>query len=147
MQDNTDDHRYDDMLNLPHHVSLTHPQMSALARAAQFSPFAALTGYDDAVKETARLTDAKLELDEDEKARISVRLNILQEQLATHPEIIITYFVPDAKKAGGTYVSVTGTVKKIDQVEQCIRMESGETFPIENILTVHGEIFKPLEGE
>ena len=145
MQDNHNDHRYDDMLNLPHHVSPTHPQMSALARAAQFSPFAALTGYDDAVKETARLTDAKQELDEDEKACISERLNILQEHIAAHPTVTITYFQPDKKKDGGAYVSTTAPVKKIDQIENIIKMMNGELIPLSDILSVEGDLFKLLE--
>ena len=145
MQDNTDGHRYDDMLNLPHHVSLTHPQMSALARAAQFSPFAALTGYDDAVKETARLTDAKLELDEDEKARISERLNLLQEQITAHPTVTITYFQADKKKDGGAYVSTTAPVKKIDQIENVIKMMNGELISFSDILSIRGELFKVLD--
>lgn len=144
-----DEHRYDDMLRLPHHVSAKHPQMSALGRAAQFSPFAALTGYDDAVKETARVTDTMPELDDDEKERISARLNLLQGQLAAHPagrrEITITYFVPDSKKSGGTFVSATGAVKKINEVERLVRMQSSKEIPIANILRVDGELFKILE--
>ena len=102
---------YDDMLHLPHHVSEKHPAMSVHDRAAQFSPFAALTGYDAAVQETARLTDRRIELDEGEKAAIDQRLTLVQERLPEPTEVTITYFVPDKKKAGGAYVSVTGTVK------------------------------------
>ena len=145
MQNNHNDHRYDDMLGLPHHVSPTHPQMSALARADQFSAFAALSGYDDAVKETARLTDAKPELDEDEKARISERLNLLQEQIAAHPTVTITYFQPDKKKDGGAYVSTTAPVKKIDQIENIIKMMNGEEIPISNIIALDGKAFGFLE--
>ncbi|MEG2421569.1 MAG: hypothetical protein RSB55_08455, partial [Oscillospiraceae bacterium] len=92
---------YDDMLHLPHHVSEKHPSMPMLDRAAQFSPFAALTGYDAAVKETARLTDRRVELDEGEKEAIDQRLTLVQERLPDPTEVTITYFVPDKKKAGG----------------------------------------------
>lgn len=117
-----DTHRYDDMLDLPHHVSSTHPQMPIANRAAQFSPFAALSGYDDQIRETARLTDGRIELSDEEKARLDRRLQMIQEQIGTRPNpsasdaptVSITFFRPDTRKAGGSYVTLSGTVKKID---------------------------------
>lgn len=124
---------YDDIINLPHHVSKKHPQMSALDRAAQFSPFAALTGHDSAIKETARLTDMKLELDEYKKEELDDRLQMLRAQTALRPEVEITYFVPDTQKTGGSYLSVRGTIKKFDDIEHKILMENGEVIPISDI--------------
>ena len=113
---------YDDIINLPHHQSLTRPHMSAYDRAAQFSPFAALTGYEDAVAETARLTGKKAELDEYGKSDLNERLNIIQDTLDEQPKVSITYFLPDKKKSGGEYVTVSGCVKKIDEYEHIVVM-------------------------
>lgn len=124
---------YDDIINLPHHVSTKHPRMSALDRAAQFSPFAALTGHDSAIKETARLTDIKLELDEDKKEELDNRLQMLREQTALRPEVEITYFVPDTKKPGGSYLLVRGVIKKFDDIEHKILLENGTVIPINDI--------------
>lgn len=103
---------YEDIINLPHHVSDKRPQMSMWDRAAQFSPFAALTGYDDAVTETARLTDDKIELDESAQATLDMKQHILMETISEQPEISVTYFKKDVKKAGGTYLTLTGKLKK-----------------------------------
>ena len=124
---------YDDIINLPHHVSTKHPRMSALDRAAQFSPFAALTGHDSAIKETARLTDIKLELDEDKKEELDSCLQMLREQTALRPEVEITYFVPDTKKSGGSYFLVRGVIKKLDDMEHKILLENGTVIPINDI--------------
>jgi len=137
---------YDDILHLPHHVSEKHPPMSRLDRAAQFSPFAALTGYEAAVEETARLTDRRIELDESEKGTIDQRLTLVQERLTVPTEVTITYFVPDKKKAGGAYVSVSGTVKKIDDYERAVVLSDGTNIPIDDILRVDGELFAGLEN-
>ena len=102
--------KYDDIINLPHHVSATRPRMSMIDRAAQFSPFAALTGYDAAIKETGRLTDRRIELTEDSRAAMDRKQQLLVENLADHPEVSVTYFVPDERKAGGAYITVTGRV-------------------------------------
>lgn len=110
----TDEHRYDDMIDLPHHVSRKHPQMPLLDRAAQFAPFAALTGHEAAIKETARLTEEEIELDENRKELLDFRLQELQEHLTESPKVTVTYFKPDEKKAGGVYETVTGVVKKVD---------------------------------
>lgn len=139
--------KYDKIINLPHHVSSTRPHMSMMDRAAQFSPFAALTGYDAAVKETARLTEQKIELDEYEKVALDQRILLLQDHLKEHPEVTITYFVPDERKDGGKYVSITGAVKKIDTYEKQIVLMDKSKIPIENILNMDGEVFRILETE
>ena len=109
-----DEHRYDDIIDLPHHVSRKHPQMPLLDRAAQFAPFAALTGHEAAIKETARLTEEEIELDENSKELLDLRLQELQEHISECPEVTVTYFCPDEKKEGGAYETVTGKVKKVD---------------------------------
>jgi hypothetical protein len=136
--------KYNDIINLPHHVSATHPHMPAIDRAAQFSPFAALTGYDAAIKETARLTDERVELDEYMKDVLSDRLQIIIDQLKEHPEITITYFQPDEKKNGGDYVTVIGTVKKIDEYERIIVMNNGTWIQIDEIISIDGQIFDTM---
>ncbi len=108
------EHCYEDIIDLPHHVSRKHRQMPLLDRAAQFAPFAALTGHEAAIKETARLTEEEIELDENSKELLDFRLQQLQEHLSEHPEVAVTYFKPDEKKAGGAYETVTGVVKKVD---------------------------------
>lgn len=139
--------KYDKIINLPHHVSSTRPHMSMLDRAAQFSPFAALTGYDAAVKETARLTEQQIELDEYEKAALDQRILLLQEHLKDIPEVTITYFVPDERKNGGKYISVIGAVKKIDIYEKQIILKDKSKISIENILSIESELFRILEIE
>ena len=139
--------KYDKIINLPHHVSSTRPHMSMIDRAAQFSPFAALTGYDAAVKETARLTEQQIELDEYEKAALDQRILLLQERLKELPEVTITYFVPDERKDGGKYVSITGAVKKIDTYEKQIVLVDKSKIPMESILNMEGGVFRILETE
>ena len=112
--------RYDDIISLPHHQSKTRPHMPLIDRAAQFSPFAALTGYDDAVKETARQTERKAELSEEMQACLQEKLQILQAQIPTKPEAILTYFEGDENKAGGTYWTVQGEIKRIDEYRRVI---------------------------
>lgn len=133
--------RYSDIIHMPHHVSVKHPQMAISDRAAQFSPFAALTGYDAAILETARLTDRKQELDEDQRTILNEKILLLQENLNRRPEVTITYFLPDEKKEGGEYISVTGTVKKIDSFERVLVMVDGSRIPIEDILEIESGIF------
>ena len=128
-----DEHRYDDIINLPHHVSQTRPRMSRLGRAAQFSPFAALTGYDAAITETARLTAYRLELTEEEKAALDRQMQRIVRILPEQPEVIITYFRPDERKDGGAYVTVSGRVKKVDDCERAIVMAEGERISIDEI--------------
>lgn len=128
--------RYDDIIDLPHHVSTTHHRMSMLERAAQFQPFRALTGYEDAVRETARLTDDRVELTEDEKVLLDGKLQRLADNLASHPLVTVTYFQPDKKKAGGAYVTATGELKKIDDFTGTLLLTGGERIPIENIVDI-----------
>lgn len=134
--------RYDDMIHLPHPTSLKHPRMSRLDRAAQFSPFRALSGYEDAIHETARLTSRKIELDEDEKAALDERLRLLADAVGEGPEAAITYFLPDKKKSGGEYVTAAGRVKKIDAYEQVVVMTDETRISIDDILDVESEMFK-----
>ncbi len=131
--------KYDDIINMPHHKSAKHPQMSMINRAAQFSPFAALTGHGEAIKETARLTDERVELDESVKAVIDERLQYIEENIKSKPTATVTYFEPDDRKEGGEYVTVTGKVKKIDSAANCIIMTNGMIIPICEIFNIEGE--------
>lgn len=134
--------KYDDIIDLPHHVSETHPPMSRADRAAQFSPFAALTGYDAAVRETARVTERRIELDEGVKAELNARLNCILEHLSEHPQVSITYFVPDEKKSGGAYRTVTGTVRKLDSFAKTLTLTDGTVVPMEEMVHVEGNLFE-----
>lgn len=127
---------YNDIINLPHHVSPTRPQMSMMDRAAQFSPFAALTGYDAAIKETGRLTDERIELGEEELSILNMKFQLLVDSLHEEPEVNITYFKPDDRKAGGAYLTASGTVKKIDDFERIIFMENGTKIPMDDVLSI-----------
>lgn len=138
-------HKYDDIINLPHHVSRKHPQMPLINRAAQFSPFAALTGHEAAIQETARLTESFIELDEDRKERLDEQLQMLMENLGQKPECEITYFQPDEKKTGGSYLTICGRVKKIDQFEHQIVFTDGKTLPIRHLFAIRGELFRNME--
>lgn len=137
---------HDDIINLPHHVSKTRLHMSLIDRAAQFSPFAALTGYDAAVKETARLTDSRIELDEYEKAALNERLRLVREQIDEHPQITITYFEPDDKKAGGAYLTVTDCVKKLDDFEGMVCLTDGVMIAISEIVGIEGQLIQKYFG-
>ena len=136
------DHQYDDIIGLPHHVSATRPQMSMINRAAQFSPFAALTGYDAAIRETGRLTDNRIELSEDSRADLDRKQQLLSERLADPPEVSVTYFVPDGKKAGGAYVTATGNVKKLDDFQRLMVLTDGTVVPIDEILALESDLFR-----
>lgn len=133
---------YDDIIDLPHHVSKKHPPMSPLNRAAQFSPFAALTGHGDAVRETERLTDPFVELDEDRKEQLNRRLRLIREHLDQNPECEITYFRPDEKKEGGAYVTLRGRIEKIDEYRRQILFTDGQVLPIDQIFSIRGELFQ-----
>ena len=137
--------KYDKIMGLPHHVSKTRPQMPMSDRAAQFAPFAALTGYDAAIKETGRLTDERIELDVEALSALDMKYQILMEALDEAPEVTITYFQPDERKAGGKYVSAVGTVKKIDDFERRITMRDGTRIPMDDVLSIDGELFSSLE--
>lgn len=132
--------KYGDIIELPHHVSNNHPQMPNSQRAAQFSSFAALTGHDAAIQETARLTDKKIELDEYEQDELNRKLEWLQKRLhdnpANKPIIQITYFQPDKRKTGGAYVTIAGEVKRILEAEQTVLLTDGQTIPIGDILEI-----------
>lgn len=130
---------YTDILNLPHPTSKKHPRMTRTARAAQFAPFAALTGYNEVVKETARLTDEQLELDDTEKAQLNEKLQLLRQHLPRQLPITITFFIPDTKKAGGSYQTITGPVKKIQEYERRLIMTDGTIIPIDAIIGLYGE--------
>lgn len=132
---------YSDIINMPHHVSNNRPQMSMHDRVAQFAPFAALTGYDDAVKETARLTDRKTELLDEQVAILNEKILLLIEKIKDNPEISIIHFVPDKKKEGGTYKTIHGIVKKIDEYNKLIIMNDGKRINMENILDIEGNLF------
>ena len=136
---------YEDIINRPHHVSKARPQMSELERAAQFAPFAALTGYDSAIKETGRLTDERIELDEGALTALNMRYQLLMDALDEEPEVEITYFKPDERKAGGAYVTATGAVIKVDDFERLITMQDGTKIPMDDILSIDGELFLSLE--
>ena len=135
---------YEDIINLPHHVSETRPRMPIIDRAAQFSPFAALTGYDSAIKETGRLTDARIELGEEALSILNMKFQVLLDNLDDSPEVIFTYFKPDERKAGGSYIDVSGTVKKVDDFERLFVMQDGTKIPIDDVLSIEGEIFASL---
>lgn len=128
--------KYDDIIDLPHHVSTTHHRMSMLERAAQFQPFRALTGYEAALGETARLTDERIELTEDEKALLDAKLQKLADHIAGNPLVTVTFFQPDKKKTGGAYVTTTGQLKKIDDFEGVLILLGRERIVIEDILDI-----------
>ncbi len=135
---------YEDIINLPHHVSTKRPQMPMSDRAAQFSPFAALTGYEDAVEETARLTDEKIELDESTQDLLDIKQHILMDAIAEQPEITVTYFKKDDRKAGGKYLTVTGNLKKIDEYERVLVLINGTKIPFDDIADIQGELFRGI---
>lgn len=128
--------KYDDIINLPHHISKNHPRMSLEARSAQFAPFAALTGYDEVIRETARLTNQRIEISEELKAILNEKLLLIKEQLHNKPNITVTYFVPDSKKDGGKYISAKGKVLKIDEYKQNIIFENKTKIPISDIIEI-----------
>lgn len=139
--------RYDDIICFQHPTSSKHPRMAALGRAAQFAPFAALTGFEGTIRETARLTDAKAELDEDKIAALDMKLRFLADHLSECPEVSITYFQADGKKKGGNYKVITGVIKKIDTLEKAVIMSDTTMIPIINIFEIVGSLFTVLNEE
>ena len=133
-------HPYDDIINLPHHVSERHPQMSMYNRAAQFAPFAALTGHNAAITEAARLTEAEQELSESDAEVLNRKLAYLQ-SLDEKPTISVTYFVPDDKKEGGSYHTATGIVKSVEPDKGVLQFEDGTGIPVIRIKDIEGECF------
>ena len=132
---------YDDIINLSHHVSKKHPQMPIEERAAQFAPFAALVGYEYAVEETARITEKRIELNEEEKNILDIKIQMLSEQIKVqiYPNITIIYFIPDLKKEGGKYIKVSGVIKKIDEFKQLIILDDKTEIPIKDVINIMGE--------
>ena len=133
--------KYNDIINLPHHVSKKYPQMPIEERAAQFAPFAALVGYEDEIEETARITTKKIELNEEEKNVLDMKLNVLKEQMKVqiYPEIKIIYFIADVRKEGGKYINISGTIKKIDEFKQVIILDDKTEISIKDIINISGE--------
>ena len=136
---------YSKIINLPHHQSATRKRMSNYDRAAQFAPFAALTGHDEAIKETARLTDDYMEMGEDRLGELSAKIQLLIDKLSEQPEITVVYFVPDERKSGGSYAEKTGVVRIIDEYERKLVFYDGDKILIDRIMDFKGEFFSALE--
>ena len=136
--------KYDDILYLPHPTSAKHPRMPISERAAIFSPFAALTGHGDAIRETARLTEQKMELDEDARAELGRRQAVLLEHIAEQPEVTVTWFCPDEKKSGGAYVVTTGKLKKVDDTAGMLKLADGMAISLDEIVDLQCELFQRL---
>ncbi len=137
--------KYSDIINIPYRKSTRRQRMTNIERAAQFSSFAALTGYEDEVEETARLTDRKYELSDTVIETLDRKLKIINENIKNLPEVLITYFAPDERKEGGEYRSIKGTVKKIDNCLREVAMSSGEQIPIDEIAEIDGEILTGID--
>lgn len=131
-----DEHRYDDIINLPHHQSVERAHMSLHDRAAQFAPFAALSGHEEAIEETARLTDEKIILDENAIEKINEKLYEISQKLSKKRSVSITYFKPDSLKSGGAYLTDVGSIKKIDAVEKIVIMDSGMKISMDGIVRI-----------
>lgn len=132
---------YEDIVALPHPDSTKHPRMPHASRAAQFAPFAALTGYEDVIRETERITDPKADLDESEKRRINEQLLLLQAVLSTHPVVSVTHFLPDSRKDGGSYQTDHGRLTKIDPEKRLLFLDSGRSVLIDQIRSIESELF------
>lgn len=137
-----DEHKYDDIINLEHHVSKTHRQMSIEERSAQFAPFAALTGYEDEVKETERITERMIEITEDIRSILDEKIRLIQNKIAEQPNVTITYFVPDINKQGGKYQTINGIIRKIDNYEKKLILTSNIEICIKDIIEISSNIFK-----
>ena len=137
---------YDDLINLKRPIS-KHPKMSLYQRSAQFAPFAALTGYEGQVKETARLTDRRIELDEEMKLILDLKIQVIKEMLSDNPEVEITYFIPDTRKDGGKYETIINNVKKIDSYNEHIIMQNNLKIEIKEIININSNIFKNISFE
>ena len=138
--------KYDDIINLKRPIS-KHPKMSLYQRSAQFAPFAALTGYEGQVKETARLTDRRIELDEEMKLILDLKIQVIKEMLSDNPEVEITYFIPDTRKDGGKYETIINNVKKIDSYNEHIIMQNNLKIEIKEIININSNIFKNISFE
>lgn len=140
-----ENNKYDDIINLPHPKSSRHAPMSMIDRGAQFSPFAALVGYDDAIRETARLTESRVELDESTKTALDEKIRWIMESMAQKPRVSVTWFRPDERKNGGAYVETAGSVKKVDVYRRCLCMEEGEEISFESIVGIESDLLTHLE--
>lgn len=129
--------KYVDIINMPHHISKTHPRMTLENRSAQFAPFAALTGYEDQVKETGRITDRKIDITDEIRNDLNIKLQIMQDKINMKPQITITYFIPDSKKEGGSYKTITSNVLKIDKYEQKIILKDKTEIAIAEIIDIN----------
>ena len=136
--------KYGDMLYMTYPFQTDRPRMNRADRAAQFSPFAALTGYDAAIKETGRLTDEKVNLSEEEKEALDRKQQILMEWLGDHPALTITFFVPDEKKSGGAYMTKSGNLKKIDEFERVMLLTDGTKIPLDDVVEIESELFRDM---
>ena len=132
-------HEYDDIINLPHHQSKIHKPMSREERAAQFAPFAALTGHDAALKETERLTEEKKNIDENYKSILNEKLLDIQRKIKSEPLVSITYYIPDIKKDGGKYITITDYVKKISPYEKVIVLKNKTKIKFQDIIEIYEE--------
>ncbi len=129
-------HRYDDIIHKPHPVSSRHAAMTNRDRAAQFSPFAALTGYEEVIAEASRQTSPRIELEESEQQILDRKLQDLRERISEQPEVEITYFEPDTRKDGGAYLTVKGHLKKIDAYNKCVVFTAGQEIPMGEIIHI-----------
>ncbi|MBQ9263668.1 MAG: hypothetical protein IJ189_05590 [Clostridia bacterium] len=141
------DHRYDDIIHLSRPELPGHPRMGMIDRAAQFSPFAALTGYEAAIEEAARLTDEKIETGEEQLAALNEKLHLLQWHLRERPIVRVTCFQKDARKAGGAYITLTGRLKKLDETARQLKLENGAVVDFGDVLELESEIFPAKFGE
>lgn len=131
---------YADIINYEYRGSETRRKMSLSDRAAQFAPFAALTGHDAAILETARLTESRIELDETQMRELNERLSILSAFAFQHPTVNVRYFKPDSKKSGGAYLAITGTLREINESERILVLDIGK-IPIDDVISLDGDIF------
>ena len=140
----SEEHRYDDMLNMPHHVSPTRPRMSLYDRAAQFAPFAALTGFGASITEAGRVLQRRIDLGEAEAAELSEKLRILEERQSEQPEISVTWFIPDERKEGGRYETAEGHLRRIEPAEYVLTFTDGRVFDIDDIICIDAPMFEGM---
>ena len=138
---------YEDIINIPRHISKTHPEASMADRAARFSPFAAISGYEDMVREAARVTEERIEITDAVKEQLNEKLNMIAEFLGEEHEVTITYFEPDKKKSGGAYISITGVVKRIDELKRIVVMKNNKKIKIDDISALDSDLFYSLGVE
>lgn len=138
---------YEDIINIPRHISKTHPEASMADRAARFSPFAAISGYEDMVREAARVTEERIEITDAVKELLNEKLNMIAEFLGEEHEVTITYFEPDKKKSGGAYISITGVVKRIDELKRIVIMKNNKKIKIDDISALDSALFYSLGVE